>query len=338
MQQKQKQGPIDFVITWVNGQDPAWRAEKAKYQPEQETDDREERYRDWGLLKYWFRGVEKYASWVRKIHFITWGHLPSWLNTDNPKLHIVRHEDYIPTEFLPVFNCNVLEIYLHKIKGLSEHFVYFNDDMFLLKPLHKTDFFQDGKPCDMLAFQPVVANPSNPVMSHLLLNNSLVLCKYFNKRENIKKQPGSYFKIGYPPLYFFYNILEMAFPLFTGFYTVHGAAPFCKQTFRELWEKEEAVLLENSRHRFRDKSDVTDYLFRDWQKLTGNFFPKNVQKNFRYFNVDNSNQALFKAIKSQKAKMICINDANVPIEFERVSREIDRAFAEILPSPCSFEK
>ena len=96
---------IDFVITWVDGQDEAWRREKARYVSDsKKVDAGEERYRDWELLKFWFRGVEKFAPWVRKVHFITWGHLPKWLDTNHPRLHIVRHEDYIPQEFLPVLD------------------------------------------------------------------------------------------------------------------------------------------------------------------------------------------------------------------------------------------
>ena len=83
--------PIDFVITWVDGTDPAWRAEKQHYSPDAVSDDQEVRYRDWELLRYWFRGVEKFAPWVRTIHFVTWGHLPDLLNVENPKLHIVNH-------------------------------------------------------------------------------------------------------------------------------------------------------------------------------------------------------------------------------------------------------
>ena len=269
---------IDFVITWVDNSDQAWIEEKARYHTLDGTDDNEERYRNWGLLKFWFRGVEKFAPWVRKIHFITWGHLPSWLNTEHEKLHIVRHEDYIPKEYLPVFNSNLIEIYMHKIEGLSENFVYFNDDFFLTGKVQKEMFFKDGKPCDMLAFQPVVANPLNPVMSHLYLNNSLVLCKHFNKRENVMAHPGNYFKIGYPPLYFCYNMLELAFPLYTGFYTVHGPFPFCKATFEEIWEKEGEALQAMSHNRFRSNTDLTPYLFREWQKLSNNFKPTNVLK------------------------------------------------------------
>lgn len=334
----QKQEGIDFVITWVDGGDKAWRKEKAKYDPAVGNDDDEERYRDWELLKYWFRGVEKFAPWVRKIHFITWGHLPEWLDTSHPKLHIVRHEDYIPREYLPVFNSNVLEIYMHRIEGLSERFVYFNDDFFFIRKTEQEYFFQQNKPCDMLAFQPVVANAENPVMSHLYLNNSLVLCKYFNKRENVKRHLGNYFKLGYPLLYFFYNILELAFPRYTGFYTVHGPSPYLKSTFEELWEKEGALLTEMSTHRFRDKGDVTPYLFREWQKLSDRFVPKNIEKEFRYFNIAAENENLLKTIKKQKKKIICINDQKIGTEFERVKQEVQEAFQTILPEVSSFER
>ena len=329
---------IDFVVTWVDGTDAAWREEKARYSGAGIVDDREERYRDWGLFRYWFRSVEKFAPWVRKVHLVTWGHLPDWLEESHPKLQVVRHEDYIPGQFLPTFNSNVLELYLHKIPGLSERFVYFNDDLYLTKPVEETDFFRKGKPCDMLALQPVVANPENPVMSHLYLNNSLVLCKYFNKRENMKQQPGSYFKPGYPFMYFVYNLLELAFPKFTGFYSVHGAAPFLRSTFTELWEKEGALLERVSENHFRSETDVTPYLFREWQKLSGNFYPCNVQKYFRYFEVKEDNRDLLKALVRQKYKIICVNDGEIKGDFEKIRKELVEAFEQLFPEPSSFER
>jgi len=330
---------IDFVITWVDGQDQEWRKEKAQYaRSAGREDDSEERYRDWELLKYWFRGVEAFAPWVRKIHFVTWGHVPAWLDTKHPKLHLVRHEDYIPGKFLPVFNSNVLEIYMHRIEGLSEQFVYFNDDVFLTGKVEPETFFVGGKPCDMLAFQPVVANPRNPVMSHMYLNNTLVLAKYFDKRENIRKQPGNYFKLGYPPLYFFYNILEIAFPLFTGFYTVHGPAPFLKSTFAEIWEKEEESLTSMSSNRFRSENDLTQYLFREWQKLTGNFHARNLHRGFGYYNLSDENRALEQGIRKQKHRIVCINDGQISGDFEQIKAGLEEAFSQILPQPCSFER
>ena len=97
---------IDFVITWVDGNDPEWQREKKARLGHMgipaSVDDRKERYRDWDNLQYWFRGVEKYAPWVRKIHFVTWGHHPKGLNTEHTKLNIVRHEEFIPEKIPPV--------------------------------------------------------------------------------------------------------------------------------------------------------------------------------------------------------------------------------------------
>ena len=97
--------------------------------------------------------------------------------------------------------------------------------MLILKKLNEEDFFVGGKPKDMLALQPVVANPYNPVMSNILLNDSIVISRHFDKRPNIKKNISKYFHIGYPLMYFVYNMLELVFPLYTGFYTVHGPSP-----------------------------------------------------------------------------------------------------------------
>ena len=101
----------------------------------------ENKYRDNGLLKYWFRGIEKYAPWVRRIHFITMGQKPAWLDENHPKLHLVNHTDYIPREFLPTFNSNVIELMIHKIPDLAEHFVHFNDDFFSYKSRSAVRFF-----------------------------------------------------------------------------------------------------------------------------------------------------------------------------------------------------
>lgn len=330
---------IDFVVTWVDGGDPAWRREKGKYTPGTSDDGREERYRDFGLFRYWFRGVERFAPWVRKVHLVTWGHVPEWLNTDCPKLNVVRHDDFIPKEFLPTFNSNVIEIYMHRIEGLAEQFVYFNDDIYLTRPIKPEFFFREDLPCDMLALQPVVANRDNPVMSHLFLNNALVLSKYFDKRENVRSQPGNYFHIGYPPLYFFYNLLELSFPRFTGFYTVHGPMPFLKSTFSELWEKEEEALRNMSHNRFRSRDDLTPYLFREYQKLSGRFRAKNIQKDFKIFPVFGRTDKLLHAIRKQKKKIICINDISIPEDrADEAGKAICEAFRQILPSPSGFEK
>ena len=333
---------IDFVIAWVDGNDPEWQREKRKRNNSingtNSVDDRKERYRDWDNLQYLFRGIEKYAPWVRKVHLATWGHLPQWLNRECPKLNVVNHKEFIPEKFLPTFNANVIEWNLHRIPDLSENFVYFNDDIFLLKPVEAEDFFRNGKPVDMLALQPDVANVDNQVMPYIYLNNVMLLAKYFDKRDNIKKHPGAYFHIGYPPMYFFYNMLELAFPRFTGFYTVHGPSPLMKSTYQKLWELEPELLTQVCSHPFRHKGDVNQYVLREYQKLSGEFIPKNVQKLCGYYDVEKNNDRLVQTITGQKKKMICINDSNHEIDFEKAKQEINRALEKILPERSLFEK
>lgn len=333
---------LDFVITWVDGNDPVWRKERDAREKQLGSldgcDNRNARYRDWDNLKYWFRGVEKFAPWVHNVYFVTWGHVPEWLNLDHPKLQIVKHEDYIPEKYLPTFNSHTIEWNLHRIEGLSENFVYFNDDIFLVREVKPSDFFMDGKPKDMLALQPIVANAQDVVMPYIYLNNSMTIAKYFDKRENMKQQPNAYWHVGYPPLYYAYNWLERAFPRFTGFYTVHGPSPLQCATYRTLWEKEEKLLDATCSHPFRDVKDVSQYLLREWQKLSGNFVPANVAKLCRYYDVDDKNHALIDTICRQKAKMVCINDSNFRFDFEKAKSQINQALDRILPEKCMFEK
>ena len=83
--------PIDFVIMWVDSTDPEWIAKREKYISGVQDDVRVRRYRNWDNLRYWFRGVEKYAPWVNRVFFITCGQIPDWLNVDHPKLRLVKH-------------------------------------------------------------------------------------------------------------------------------------------------------------------------------------------------------------------------------------------------------
>ena len=117
--------PIDIVIPWVDDRDEAWRKEYReslrRYCPEVKSVSNI-RFESWDNLHYWFRALEKFMPWINKVVFVTWGHLPSFLRTDHPKLKIVRHEDYIPQEYLPTYNSNSIEMNYHRIKELSENF------------------------------------------------------------------------------------------------------------------------------------------------------------------------------------------------------------------------
>ena len=140
---------IDFVVTWLDSNDPIWQSDFQKYKGIISVGDQSNaRYRDWDLFRYWFRAVERYAPWVNHIYLVTNGKFPDWINPNHPKLVLVNHSDYIPAFFLPTFNSHTIELNMGKIQGLSEHFVYFNDDFFLNSEVTPDYYFKEGLPCD----------------------------------------------------------------------------------------------------------------------------------------------------------------------------------------------
>lgn len=137
--------PIDFVFTWVNDADPKLIAKRNQHISLDKLRSQESQgaslYRNSDELRYALRSLEAYAPWIRRIFIITDDQTPNWLSPKNCKVRIVNHTECIPSAFLPTFNSHVIEAYLHNIPGLSEHFVYCNDDFFLLNQCSKADFF-----------------------------------------------------------------------------------------------------------------------------------------------------------------------------------------------------
>ena len=230
---------IDFVIAWVDGGDPEWLKEKAKYDDTVDItqDAIDARYRDWDNLQYWFRAVEKYAPWVNKIHFLTWGHIPEWLDTSNPKLHIVNHKDYIPAEYLPTFNSHTIELNMHRIPGLSEQFVYFNDDMFLTNYVKETDFFVNGLPCDTFALDAIYFEKNSAGAYNG--NDMEIINKHFKKDEMQTKFFWSkWFKLRYGFKNLYRTFVLSKWHWFPGFHYDHLPSSFLKSTLEEVWDKE----------------------------------------------------------------------------------------------------
>lgn len=334
---KNNQEKIDFVITWVDGNDIKWQNDKKKYSEKEINESNSAiRYRDYETLKYWFRAVERYTPWVNNIFFVTCGHLPSWLNTENSKLHIIKHTDYIPNEYLPTFNSNVIEIYMYRIPGLSEQFVYFNDDTFIVNKMDKEDFFKNGKPKDALNFNAISAQKENNLIGHTILNNMEILENNFSKNDVIKKQFTKVlnWKYGLENLK---TILLFPWRHFTGIENQHMPISYLKSTFEKVWKKEENRLREMSKNRFRTTSDYNLWIFKYWQLLTGNFEPRSYRK-CKYYDLKNDNSGFIDSIKNKKYDMVCINDSDVNLDFNKVKLELINMFEEIFPEKSEFEK
>ncbi len=146
--------PVDAVYTWVDGSDPAFRASFQRHSPTRpegeatargDSNDRDNRFRDNGELRHSLRSLAAHAPWVRRIHLLTNGQVPNWLDRSDPRIHLVRHDEVFEDPgALPTFNSNAIEMNLHRIPGLARRFLYFNDDVFLGRPVRKADFFPPG--------------------------------------------------------------------------------------------------------------------------------------------------------------------------------------------------
>lgn len=328
---------IDFVVTWVDMNDPKWKADFSKYSKKgiDNTTNKfsEARFRDHGFLKYWFRGIEKFAPWVRKIHFVTSGQKPEWLNVDHPKLSLVNHSDYIPEKFLPVFNSCLIEIYMHKIPDLTEHFVYFNDDFFIINNLSKERFFTNGLPNDIAAFR---HNSGIGLWSKTLKNNIKIINERFDKREVMARDHDKWFHPSYGKRARLTRLLK-PYGKFITLMTPHNAQPYLKSTFNEVWDYAGDKLTKASENRFRSTQDYTPELFRTWQICRSNFEPYNTYQDTKMFPLVLRSKKAIKAIYDQSYKLICLNDNAHIRNYDKVMEDLEKAFDTILPEKSNFE-
>ena len=266
--------PIDIVVTWLDSTDPEWLAEYGKYREIKPQSDA--RYRNWDIFRYWFRAMEKNAPWFNKIYLITCGHYPKWLNVAHPKLVLVKHSDYIPKEYLPTFNSRCIELNFGRISGLSEHFVYFNDDVFLNNPTDPSVYFQQGLPVDFnyeRLFWGMKYNAKDRFGIDLsLMCNIAVLNAHFNRREVIKQAPWKWYGFHHTKESFKISMLLRGKERFEGFTYRHSEQPFLKSTFKEIWEKE-PDMLSRSCTKFRVAESLTPYFARYWQLASNKFIP-----------------------------------------------------------------
>lgn len=337
MKNKNENYPIDFVVLWVDGSDPKWLAKKKQYKPELNIADEEARYRDWGIFKYWFRAVEKYAPWVNHVYLVTDNQKPSWIDEKNPKLTIVDHTEIIDKKYLPTFNSQAIEMNLHKIPGLSEHFVYFNDDMYLGRGTDVHDFFREGKPVDSAIINAATGMSDNELFAKSMFNDALIINRHFKKKTVLK---NGFFK-WLNPKYGKENIRtfsQLIYPYFTGYKPSHMPTPMLKSTYVTLWRTEEKTLRNTTSHRFRHADDVNQFLISWWQICSGYFMPKSLH-DAKYVELNPNNlSSCKKIIKSSKYKELCLNDCWGNTDASEARKTIIDAFEQKFNSKSSFEK
>ena len=291
---------MDVVITYVNCFDKEWQKEYASAMKSQYSI---QRFRDWGTLRYLLRGIENFMPFIRNVYLVvsSKSQVPDWANTDN--LKIVEHKEIIPEEFLPTFNSCTIEMFLHKIKGLDEQYVYFNDDFFPVQLCEETDFFIDNKPCYMFykCFETE--------------NMYRVQCK--NADKLARKHTGT---------------------AEDNFYMrqQHICTPMLKSSCEKIFELAKSEIFD-SISRAREEKNINQYLFSDYNYYTSNFVEKAID--YKYFSLVREQWQIKKFFDKPTAKLICLNDTadiNHPT-FKNFQKNILLYFNRLLPDKSKYE-
>lgn len=310
---------IDLVYLWVDGSDEVWRNKKAKFLAEKtalnieatskaRTSDNEE-------LRFSLRSIETYAPWIRKIFIVTDEQTPSWLNTDNPKVDIIDIRQILPSKALPCYNSVVIEYFLYKIPGLSEHFIYANDDMFIQKSVNPDFFFNSSNGFPIIRLQRSLSNKYIKALSEKLNINSNIY------RKTIKNAA---------------LLVESKYGKYYSSTPHHNIDAYLKSDYRELVE-----------NIFKDEIDtvVTNHFrkLEDIQRIVFLYYALAIKRGEKKF-VTRSESARIRVqepdfmsyITKYNPYLFCLNDTNKASDEDRA--RIKPFLKTLYPNKSSFEK
>jgi hypothetical protein len=323
--------PIDAVITFVDGSDPIWIENYKRFKASdlQESSNPKDaavgnRFRSCSELKYCLRSINKFAPWIRTIYLVVSGpsQLPPWLNSNSPTLRVISHKDFIPNDYLPTFNSHVIEAHLHRLPGLSEIFLYFNDDVFLGKPTKPSDFITDkGK----MKFFPdggkgKYASPKGVPNSQDSAHQAMW--------KNVNRWLDQ-------------NYVEEERSLM-----LHAPAVLSKSLMNDLWNKLSTELDETSRHRFRNMADfgITCALHQYvslYENLGEKVSPRNgICYSGELTGQDDKDEKVFNDIRKRSWLSFAINDSDPKLSDDTCGKMFDfleSIFPNVHPSKYELE-
>ncbi len=292
---------MDIVITYVDGNDPVWKKDYEKYTNVPVMD---KRFRDWGTLKYLLRGIAVNMRFIRNVYLVVShpSQVPQWADAEN--LKIVLHQDIIPAEHIPTFNSATIEMHLHRIEGLDEEYLYFNDDLYPLAKCEPTDFFRDGM--GVLGFS-----------RHFLSSGMF---------KKICRNSDSYARkaLGMPSSWRFVR-------------PQHTCTPMLRSECERLYEtiKDD---VEKSLSRTRTENNVSQYLFLDYQYYKGLMINERLSN--KHFSVALATpEGLKSFIMNPGRKIMCVNDVHLSEDkYLALRAAMIEAFEVKFPLKSRFEK
>ena len=269
---------IDYVVPMVFPNDPEWKKDyrntfAMNYAPNNYDACR---FRSWNTEQLLINCIKTFMPFVRNIIIILAreSQRQSWM--DDEQIRVVYHSEFMPADKLPTFNSRAIEMYLPFIPGLSERFLYGNDDMFPLKPLQENNFFIGNVPCQYFRLMPF---PKSPNSFHVACLNGL----NFVGREFGLSFRDVWLKGG------------------------HSIAPILKETCLHFWEKYPNEMTDSVTPS-RYVCNFNQYIYGWYQHFTGNFFYGPTMLNRTYLSVKMQMDEIRNAIRKEDCGIVCIND------------------------------
>jgi len=312
--------PVDVVYTWVDGADEAWRARRdaalaavgvARLNQQAAND---ARYISRDELRYSLRGVAAHAPWVRHIWIVTDGQVPSWLDESHPRITVVHHREIFGDRgVLPTFNSHAIESQLHHIDGLAEHFLYFNDDFFLGRPVTPSQFFQANGVSRFFTSRAQVALGDRSVA------DLPVLAAGKNNRRLIEETFG--------------QVLTQKMK--------HVPYALRRSVLAEIEERFAEEAAETSRHQFRHPDDIAipSSLHHYYGFLTGRAAPGEIAYSYTDLAARETPYRLRRMLSLRQSDVFCLNDTDSDDVAQARQLELMRWFLRsYFPVPSPFER
>jgi len=216
---------------------------------------------------------------------------------------------------------------------LTEHFVYFNDDVFIISPIKQSRFFTHNLPNDIAAFR---TNYGLSQYEKMLRNNIKLINRHFDKKEVLKRDHDKWFDPSYGSKSKLTRLLR-ANRKFVTLRTPHNAQPYLKKTFESVWDKCGQELLSTAKSRFRNNNNYTHELFRTWQICSSDFMPYNTYQDTKMFPLVLKSKQAIRAVREQAYSLVCLNDHVMIRNYDQVMQDLEASFEIILPKKSGFE-
>ena len=234
---------IDLVIPMVFPEDPQWQEQYARYYGSRNNAVRMCRWRSWGTEELLVRCCQRYMPWLRRIYILLAGEgqVQPWMRDCSFfGVTLIFHADFIPKEHLPCFASPCIEMFLDRIPGLSERFIYANDDMFPLSPMEEDDFFRDGLPCQHY-FQRAYPGSANVFHRKCMYQQNMVGAPFGIRHRTVLLRNG------------------------------HGFAPILKSSCHEIWRRHGQEILRCLSPLKRTDRSFNHYLYTLYQYFSGQY-------------------------------------------------------------------